>query len=684
MKTNLLLRVVTCFGVLCAMMARGSDAQLCPGPSTVTALPTSSTTLSVPTGSGVLVTAGGPQIRDARVFRVVGTGHRYRLTTCGLTTQDTIISVTRSCAAPFLGSVVANNDDFCSGQSQLEFDAQAGVEYLIVAGWFSTPTASYTMALSRLSVAAPLADGNATCAGATQLLANDTRGNELVVSAAQPQGNWYSLNVQNSTTLTLQACAIVGDPLIEVLSGCGGAIIASNDDGGGSCTPPYSAGGASRLVLTLEAGTYLIRAGSYQGTPTTGLLTTTVALPPGVLTYQGRLDDEGVPANGLFDVRFNFYTSPISTLLRGTYTAPSVPVVDGLFTVEIPYLSISGVTFDTDRFFDVAVRRTGGPGFVTLAPRQQVGVAPLARVALNAPAGPQGPQGVPGAAGPAGAAGAAGPAGPAGASPFTLSGANAVYTAGNVAVGTSNANARLRVDGIDPGTGHSLNVADTLYTVPGFVGVGRATQVTGAERFGIGSATAGYAGMYITTPLGGLPFYGYTSGPNTAWTYLDEADNWRLYNSGAGEIFAIAGNGNTGIKVSPSATFTLDVGGSVRCTTLTQTSSARYKDEVRNLSRGLEELMKIRPVEFLWNDLAPEDVRTKHDLGVLAEELATVLPEAVARDAKGVAVGVDYSRLTVLSVRAIQELREINEAQRRQLVDLEARLRALEADRDRR
>lgn len=684
MKTNLLLRLVACLGLLCGMVARVSHAQLCPGPSTLTALPTTSSTLSVSFGSGAVVSFGARPINDARVFRVVGTGHRYRLTTCGVTAQDTILAVTRSCAAPFLGSPVVQNDDFCGGQSQIEFEAQAGVEYLIVAGWFSSSGSTYSATLSRIGAATPAPDSNSTCSGATQLLANDTRGNELVVSASQPEGNWYRLSIPNTTTVTLQACKISGDPLIEVLDGCNGTVIASNDDGSASCTAPYAGPGASLLVVSLEPGTYYIRAGSYQGVATTGLLTATVAVAPGVLTYQGRLDDGGAPANGLFDVRFNFYTTQLSTALRGTYTAPSVPVTDGLFTVEIPYFSIAGVTFDTDRYFDVAVRRIDAPAFATLAPRQQVAVAPLARVALNAPAGPQGPPGVAGATGATGAPGAAGPAGAAGASPFTLSGSNAVYTAGNVGIGTSTANARLRVEGVDAGTGHSLNVADTLYTVPGFVGVGRATQVTGAERFGIGSATAGYAGMYITTPLGGLPFYGYTSGPNTAWTYLDESDNWRLYNSGAGEIFAIAGNGNTGIKVSPSTTFTLDVGGSVRCTTLTQTSSSRYKDEVRNLSRGLEELMKIRPVEFLWNDLAPEDVRTKHDLGVLAEELATVLPEAVARDAKGIAVGVDYSRLTVLSVRAIQELREINEAQKRQLIDLEARLRALEAERDRR
>jgi hypothetical protein len=253
-----------------------------------------------------------------------------------------------------------------------------------------------------------------------------------------------------------------------------------------------------------------------------------------------------------------------------------------------------------------------------------------------------------------------------------------VYTAGNVGVGTTTANARLRVDGVDAGTGHSLNVSNLLYATPSFVGVGRSTPVTGAEKFGIGSTQTGYTGMYISTPSGGQPFYGYVSGSNTAWTYLDSLSTWRLYNAGSGEIFAIASNGNTGIKVSPNTTFALDVGGSIRCTTLTQTSSARFKDQVMDLSRGLEDLMKVRAVEFNWNLLSPEDVRTKHDLGVIAEELAEVLPEAVTRDSNGTPVGVDYSRLTVLSIKAIQDLREINHLQRKQLADLEARLERIE------
>ncbi len=69
------------------------------------------------------------------------------------------------------------------------------------------------------------------------------------------------------------------------------------------------------------------------------------------------------------------------------------------------------------------------------------------------PAGPTGPQGPTGAAGPAGSPGApgpigpGGPQGPSGASPFSLVGGNAVFTTGNVGLGTTTPHSPLDVVG---------------------------------------------------------------------------------------------------------------------------------------------------------------------------------------------------------------------------------------------
>jgi hypothetical protein len=96
----------------------------------------------------------------------------------------------------------------------------------------------------------------------------------------------------------------------------------------------------------------------------------------------------------------------------------------------------------------------------------------------------------------------------------------------------------------------------------GFVGIGRQTQVSGAELFGLFSpVTNTWGGMYIETGTGGRPFYGYENG-NTAWTELDGTDSnkWKLYNSGY--WLTVTPTGTVGIGTnSPTAQLHVVEGG---------------------------------------------------------------------------------------------------------------------------
>ncbi len=95
----------------------------------------------------------------------------------------------------------------------------------------------------------------------------------------------------------------------------------------------------------------------------------------------------------------------------------------------------------------------------------------------------------------------------------------------------------------------------------GFVGIGRQTQVSGSELFGLFSpVTNTWGGMYIETGTGGRPFYGYENG-NTAWTELDGTDGnkWKLYNSGY--WLTVTSSGNVGIGGNMAPVAKLDIGG---------------------------------------------------------------------------------------------------------------------------
>lgn len=107
------------------------------------------------------------------------------------------------------------------------------------------------------------------------------------------------------------------------------------------------------------------------------------ALAGTAFTYQGRLDDNGQPANGTYDFEFRVGDSPVGGLQIGSaVTVGDVVVTDGLFTVQLDF----GMTpFNgADRWLNVGVRAGNSVGaYTSLAPRQQFTVTPYALYAMN-------------------------------------------------------------------------------------------------------------------------------------------------------------------------------------------------------------------------------------------------------------------------------------------------------------
>lgn len=115
-------------------------------------------------------------------------------------------------------------------------------------------------------------------------------------------------------------------------------------------------------------------------------------------TYQGRLEDGGVPKNGPVDLLITpFNTSTGGTGLVAPLVLDAVPVVNGIFSARV---NLGSAVFLGDPIFlQIGVREdsAGGVGdlggFTTLAPRQEVTPAPYALhaegVAFNAITGAQ-------------------------------------------------------------------------------------------------------------------------------------------------------------------------------------------------------------------------------------------------------------------------------------------------------
>jgi hypothetical protein len=98
-------------------------------------------------------------------------------------------------------------------------------------------------------------------------------------------------------------------------------------------------------------------------------------------SYQGKLVDGGVLANGVYDFEFRIFTAggvQLSSVIRD-----DVSVTDGVFTVILDYGS--SIFPGADRFLEIGVRPGASTGtFTTLSPRQQFTSTPYAIKSLAA------------------------------------------------------------------------------------------------------------------------------------------------------------------------------------------------------------------------------------------------------------------------------------------------------------
>ena len=100
-------------------------------------------------------------------------------------------------------------------------------------------------------------------------------------------------------------------------------------------------------------------------------------------TYQGRLNNNGLPASGKYDLRFTIYDSGGGpTIVAGPVTNSAVAVSNGLFVVSLDFGA--SVFTGPARWLDIAVRTNGSGTFAALNPRQALTPSPYAIFANTA------------------------------------------------------------------------------------------------------------------------------------------------------------------------------------------------------------------------------------------------------------------------------------------------------------
>lgn len=105
------------------------------------------------------------------------------------------------------------------------------------------------------------------------------------------------------------------------------------------------------------------------------------------ISYSGRLQQSGNPANGSYDLNFALFDAPTNGVQLGlTITNAAVTVSNGQFGVLLDFGP--GAFNGEARWLDIGVRTNGATEFVTLSPRQAITALPYALYALTAPKSP--------------------------------------------------------------------------------------------------------------------------------------------------------------------------------------------------------------------------------------------------------------------------------------------------------
>lgn len=184
-----------------------------------------------------------------------------------------------------------------------------------------------------------------------------------------------------------------------------------------------------------------------------------------------------------------------------------------------------------------------------------------------------------------------------------------------------------------------------------------------------------------------------------AWTTTANGGALRFFTSANGGTtalyrLAIDHDGQVGIGTTAPLD-RLDVRGDIRVGTGTTgclrdadatilagvcVSDARFKQDITPFDSTLDKLALLTPVHYRWRaaEFADRHFGTGRTYGLIAQDVERLFPDMVKTDAEGYRA-VNYSKLPLLTLQAVKELKAENDALRTQQAGLEARLAALEA-----
>jgi Chaperone of endosialidase len=150
---------------------------------------------------------------------------------------------------------------------------------------------------------------------------------------------------------------------------------------------------------------------------------------------------------------------------------------------------------------------------------------------------------------------------------------------------------------------------------------------------GVGSDSSD--SLLITSGSGNVKVTNYVGSPN--YLLFDLANNFDLRNGKGGAVLAKAyfSNSTPGVSAGPLSSITSIQSSNGIVTTLTGTSDAKLKTNIHPFERGLDDIIKITPVTYQWNETGQKKTgfgADKIQAGFTAQDVQKAIPEAVGQE----------------------------------------------------
>lgn len=223
---------------------------------------------------------------------------------------------------------------------------------------------------------------------------------------------------------------------------------------------------------------------------------------------------------------------------------------------------------------------------------------------------------------------------------------------GNVGVGTSAPAGKVHIKTYDTGMAPNPD-GDELVVEGG--------QIAGLS---ILSQDNGRGSVYFGTPSGNAQAMIYVYGPSVSGSAAARKGQMSFKTGGVDRMH-INQDGNVGIKTN-APSYTLDVNGTIRGNNVSP-SDARWKTNVAHLENALDKVSELRGVSYEWSDASKG---VGEQMGVIAQEVEAVFPEAVSTDGQGYK-SVAYAKLVAPLIEAVKELKKENAALKQRIEILE-------------